>query len=50
MSGLKAATKVQSVSAHYTLSRDEIADFKNRGMEAAESAGVTIDVTEEKSE
>lgn len=50
MSGLKAATKVQSVSAHYTLSKDELTGFKNRGLEAAEGAGVTINVTKEETE
>lgn len=50
MSGLRAVTKVQSVSAHYTLTKDEISGFKSRGMKAVNETGVTIDVTEEKPE
>lgn len=50
MSGLRAATKVQSVSAHFTLTDEELKGFKDRGMKAACETGVAIDVTERKTE
>lgn len=50
MSGLRAPTKVQSVSAHFTLTDEELNSFKERGMKAADEIGVAIDVTEKKSE
>lgn len=43
MSGLKAVTKVQSVSAHYTLTKEELDGFKDRGMEAASETGLVIE-------
>lgn len=43
MSGLRAATKVQSVSAHYTLSKEELDGFKTRGIEAANETGLVIE-------
>ena len=50
MSGLRAPTKVQSVSAHFTLTDEELNGFKERGMKAADEIGVAIDVTEKKTE
>lgn len=43
MSGLKAVTKVQSVSAHYTLSKEELEGFKERGIKEACETGLVIE-------
>lgn len=43
MSGLKAVTKTQNVSAHYTLTKDELDDFKSRGTETAQGMGIVIE-------
>lgn len=45
LSGLRAPTKVQTVSTVLTL--DEIESFKRRGLEAAKEAGLVIDVEPE---
>lgn len=42
LSGLRAPTKVQSVSA--TLTLEELEEFKRRGREAAVQSGFTIDI------
>lgn len=47
LSGLRAPTKVQTSNVSMTLSAEEIENFKNRGMRAAQEAGVTIDITPE---
>jgi len=44
LSGLRVPTKVQSHSIHTALTKDEIEGFKKRGMSAADSAGIVIDV------
>ena len=43
MSGLRAATKVQSVSAHFTLTDEELKGFKDRGMKSAYETGLVIE-------
>lgn len=43
MSGLRAPTKVQSVSAHFTLTDEELKGFKERGMKAACETGLVIE-------
>lgn len=45
LSGLRAPTRIQSLS--YTLSSEEIEEFKNRGRQAAKSMGDAIDITSE---
>ena len=47
LSGLRAPTKIQSLSANYTLTKNELESFKERGMKAAHESGVTITVEEE---
>lgn len=43
LSGLRAPTKVQTASIHTVLTKDEIAEFKERGMQAARECGVIVD-------
>lgn len=43
MSGLRAPTKVQSVSAHFTLTDEELNGFKERGIKAAHEIGTVIE-------
>jgi predicted transcriptional regulator len=50
LSGLRAPTRVQSVSAQYTLTKEELEDFKRRGAEAAKEAGIVIDIKESEEE
>lgn len=47
LSGLRAPTKIQASSVSMTLSAAEIAEFKQRGIKAAQEAGQIIDITEE---
>jgi predicted transcriptional regulator len=47
LSGLRAPTKVQSLSVHTTLTRDEIESFKERGIKAAQVHNPVIDVESE---
>jgi len=47
LSGLRVPTKVQSHSVHTTLTKDEINSFKDRGVKAANGAGIVIDVEPE---
>ena len=43
LSGLRAPTKIHSVSASYTLTDEELENFKKRGLEAAREAGIAIE-------
>lgn len=47
LSGLRAPTKIQTSSVSTVLSAAEIAEFKARGLKAAQEAGQVIDITEE---
>jgi len=47
LSGLRAPTKVQSAHISYTLTKDELEAFKERGMKAVRESNVVIDVTPE---
>ena len=47
LSGLRAPTKIQTSSVSTVLTAAEIADFKARGLKAAQESGQVIDVTEE---
>jgi len=49
LSGLRAPTRIQSISANYTLTREELDAFKERGVKAARESGMIIDVTPEDS-
>lgn len=42
LSGLRVPTKVQSHSVHTTLSKEELEEFKKRGIQAAREAGLAI--------
>lgn len=44
LSGLRAPTRIQTHSVHTTLTAEEIAEFKARGMAAARESGVIVDV------
>jgi predicted transcriptional regulator len=44
LSGLRAPTKIQSHSVHTTLTKEEIEEFKLRGLKALESSGITLDI------
>lgn len=44
MSGHRAPTKVQAHSVHTTLTAEELTDFKQRGLKAAQESGLIIDV------
>ena len=44
LAGMRAPTKIQSMSAHAVLTADELAEFKKRGFEAARNAGKLIEV------
>ena len=46
LSGLRAPTRIQSISAEYKLTKEELDAFKRRGMEAAKEAGIVIDIEE----
>jgi len=47
LSGLRVPTKVQSHSVHTALTKDEIESLKDRGIKAANVAGIIIDVEPE---
>ena len=47
LAGMRAPTKIQSTNLSAVLSKDEIADFKNRGIEAARASGHLIEVESE---
>lgn len=47
LSGLRAPTKVQTQSAHYHLSREEIEEFKQRAIQASLESNSPINVTPE---
>jgi DNA-binding CsgD family transcriptional regulator len=42
LSGLRAPTRIQSQSVHTTLTRDELDEFKRRGVEAARESGMIV--------
>ena len=44
LSGLRAPTKIQTHSLHTTLSKEELEEFKQRGIQAARDSGKIIDV------
>lgn len=44
LAGMRAPTKIQSMSAHAVLTPDELDEFKKRGFEAARQAGRLIEV------
>jgi len=46
MSGLRAATKIQSLSASVQLTKQELEDFKQRGIQAAKDSGMIVEVEE----
>jgi predicted transcriptional regulator len=48
LSGLRVPTKVDSRSVHYNATKEEIEEFKKRGMEAAKASGRIIEVESEK--
>lgn len=43
MSGLRAPTRIQTQSVNMNLTKDEIEEFKRRGMAAAQESGIVID-------
>lgn len=49
LAGMRAPTKIQSMSAHAVLTAEELLEFKKRGMEAAKNAGRLIEVKDESS-
>jgi transcriptional regulator of heat shock response len=49
LSGLKAPTKVQTTSISTVLTAEEIASFKERGLQTAKEAGIVITVESETS-
>jgi predicted transcriptional regulator len=49
LSGLRAPTKIQSHSMSVQLTRADLEEFKQRGLSAAQEAGLTIDVEPEDS-
>jgi len=42
ISGLRAPTKIQSHSIHTTLTKEELEEFKKRGIEAARASGLIV--------
>lgn len=44
LSGLRAPTRIQSQSMHLQISREELEEFKKRGIEAARASGMIVDV------
>lgn len=44
LAGMRAPTKIQSMSAHAVLTADELDEFKKRGFEAAKNAGKLIEI------
>jgi len=42
--GYRAPTKVQSESAHLHLTKDDVEEFKKRGIAAARASGMVVDV------
>ena len=47
LSGLRAPTRIQSQSMHVQISREELDEFKKRGIEAARASGMIVDVEPE---
>ena len=47
MSGLRAPTRIQSMSAHFQVTKDEIEEFKSRGLQAARESGLIVNVSPE---
>lgn len=47
ISGLKAPTKIQSHSIHTTLTKEELEEFKARGIKAARESGLIVDIETE---
>lgn len=47
LSGLRAPTRIQSESVNYTLTPEEIASFKSRGIKTASECGVSITIEDE---
>jgi len=50
LSGLRAPTRIQSTSANYTLTKEELEAFKERGVKAARESGFIIDIIPKKKE
>ena len=50
MSGLRAATKVHSLSASVQLTRQELEEFKQRGIQAAKDSGMIVEAEVEEAE
>lgn len=48
LAGMRAPTKIQSMSTSTVLTAEELAEFKKRGYEAAKAAGKLIDIEENK--
>lgn len=48
LAGMRAPTKIQSMSAHAVLTAEELAEFKERGINAARASGRLIEVVDEK--
>ena len=46
MSGLRAPTRVQSLSASVQLTREELEEFKQRGIQAAKDSGMIVEEAE----
>ena len=46
LAGMRAPTKIQSMSAHTILTAEELEEFKRRGIEASRAAGRIIDIDE----
>lgn len=49
LSGLRAPVKIHSQSVSMTLTKEELEEFKKRGIEAAREAGMIVDVEPEQS-
>jgi predicted transcriptional regulator len=47
LSGLRAPTRIQSQSMHLQISKEELEEFKKRGIEAARASGMVVDVEPE---
>ena len=50
MSGLRAPTRVQSLSASFQLTKDELEKFKQRGIQAAKDSGMIVEADIEEAE
>lgn len=49
LAGMRAPTRIQSTNVNTSLTPEEIAEFKERGLRAARAAGKLIDITPEPS-